>query len=61
MGQVCEFTVTDKPAKVDADEWPTMVKFPVNYRFDEEAQERRAYEYAEYMNKHITVIPPIGA
>ena len=57
------YVVTDQPAgwKDPDREWPWVAEFKVSMRHDEETQKRRAYEYADYLNKGIVVQPPIGA
>ena len=56
------FVVTDEPVDYNCEAiWPICAEFKVSMRHDELTQLRRAHEYADYLNKNITVQPPIGA
>lgn len=58
-GRIGEFVVTDQPVGYDGDrEWPIAATFPVSMRHDQETQQRRAFEYRDYLNKGIVVQPP---
>ncbi len=61
LGSVNSFLVTDQPDNyAQIAPWPAAAEFKVSTRHDQELQKRRAEEYCEYLNKHITVAPPIG-
>jgi hypothetical protein len=61
--KVLSWVVTDQPEGWDNYEqkWPIVAEFKISMRHDDETQNRRAYEYRDYMNKSIIVQPPIGA
>lgn len=63
MGNISAYVVSDKPNYWQDNyeiKWPYAATFPVSERFDQYLQERRAFEYCEYLNKGIVVQPPIG-
>jgi murein DD-endopeptidase MepM/ murein hydrolase activator NlpD len=60
-GRIGSFLVSDQPSDYKGEAgWPTAVSFPVSMRYDAEAQRRRAYEYADYLNAGLVIQPPIG-
>jgi hypothetical protein len=64
MGEITGYVVTDQPDNYRR-EWPDRpypcaAEFTVSLRHDRETQERRAYEYRDYLNKAIVIQPPIG-
>jgi hypothetical protein len=60
-GRIGEFHVSDQPKNYRReDRWPAAAVFVVSMRHDQETQERRAREYAAYLNKGLVVQPPIG-
>ena len=66
-GTVSSYVVSDQPENYPEPDWegypkrwPFIVEFPVTHRHDQESQRRRAYEYMDYLNKNIVVVPPIG-
>ena len=55
------FVVTDQPVEyVGEQAWPIAAEFKVSMRHDQKTQNRRAFEYCDYLNKGIVVQPPIG-
>jgi len=60
-GAVTSYIVTDQADDYQSEwKWPWAAEFKVSQRHDRETQERRAYEYRDYLNKGIIVQPPIG-
>lgn len=62
-GECSRYVVANRPASWDNDThtWPNAAEFPVAAGYSEEDQERRAHEYAAYMNSCTPVVlPPIG-
>lgn len=60
-GLVGRYIVSDQPENYKTlPPWPNAAEFPVSMRYDQKTQLRRAIEYCEYMNKGLTVQPPIG-
>lgn len=63
--KIIEYVVTDQPDNYDpewgATPYPYVVSFKVSLRHDKETQERRAYEYRDYLNRGIIIQAPIGS
>ena len=62
-GSIRSFVVSDQPENLDKNrnmDYPAVVEFAVSMRYNEDEQQQRAREYCEYLNKHLSIIPPIG-
>lgn len=49
--KITEYFVTDADTNDELNERAVAASFPVSQKFDNEHQEARAYEYADYLNK----------
>ena len=60
-GRVGSYIITDQPDEYKAETpWPEAAEFTVSMRHDNETQQRRAFEYRDYLNKGLTIQEPIG-
>lgn len=51
VSTITEYFVTDAETSEEIEQRATAASFPISQKFDQEHQESRAYEYADYMNK----------